>query len=64
MQHIDPDHNADAENTLLIENDILVGYFFIAFFDDNKNGEGDNQKAISYFDFPLSYFEPFKPINI
>jgi hypothetical protein len=51
----------------MLQNGKLEGYLQIAFYDSNKKLKGvSNEKVepFSYYEFPLNFFEPFKPINL
>ena len=62
--HLDATINDDNGKTMVINNGILSGFVFIAFFDENKLIQGQNPIPISYTEFPLSFLEPFKPLNL
>ena len=53
-----------VEEPLVLEDGRLDGFCFLAFYDQNLQVHGRDLRPISYIEFPLSYFEPFKPINL
>lgn len=54
----------DPENNLIYKNEELRGYMQIAFFDINRNKVGKSSQPIAQCEFPLQFFEPFKPIYL
>lgn len=50
------------EDHLIIENGQFTGFMYIAFYDENKLTK--NPTPFSIIEFPLSYFEPLKPIHM
>jgi len=63
-EHLEEAYNQDNGKSMIIENGQFLGKFYIAFFDENKNTPGKTPEPFSYSEFPMSFFEPFKPINV
>jgi len=51
---------------MMILNGTLLGKFYIALFDENSTDyeRGKAPVPFSFTEFPMNFFEPFKPINI
>ena len=57
---IPPENKRSFQDSLIQPNGELGGFMHISFYDSNKGKNG----LISHTEFPLSYFEPFKPLNM
>ena len=63
VHHLVEEKCEDPANQLMYVNEQLAGYLHIAFYDENTHRVGAVNKPIAEVEFPLIYFEPFKPLN-